>query len=387
MKKTLLLGVGLVLVALVAFRLYQQWPTEAEAAGGFDPSAFARTVGTARAEIGEVSQRVTLVGSLQAEEMVDVTPKASGRIVSMAVDLGDEVRAGGLIARLEDDELRQQVQQSEASLEVSRAVVEQRELELQNQGTILARSKDLRQQGLISAEELEQAQIRYDVAQSQLNLARAQLVQSEAGLRELGIRLEQTRVTAPISGFVGRRFVDVGAFVSSNAPIVTLIQIDTVELLANVPERDVVKLSPGATGDVSVDALPTRTFAGRVARISPLLDPQTRTAQVEIVIPNPDHALRAEMFARVDLELAGRSGVLRIPRAALVVQGEDEGVYTIEEGRAVFRAIESGLAQEDWIEVRSGLQEGDVVITDGANLLNAGDRVRTADSPPQETTS
>lgn len=375
MKRWIGFSILVLLAGLIGFRLWQQWPSEEAAAAGF-PGGGGRSVGTVIVELGDVSQAVTLVGSLRAQERVEVTPKVAGRVVEMLVDLGDAVQRGELLARLEDEELQQQVQQLEAGLEVARAVVQQRELELKNQGAALNRNIGLYETGVISAEQLEEAQTRRDVSQAQLNLARAQLVQSEAVLRERRIRLSQTRVLAPISGLVGYRFVDLGARVNSSTPVVTLIKLDTVELIAAVPERQLVKVVKGAKGIVFVDALPGERFEGVVARISPLLDPQTRTAQVEIVIPNPDLRLKAEMFARVDLDLGSKRKALRIPRSALVVRGQRQGVFVIDQNVARFHELEIGLTETDWVEVVSGLQAGDTVATLGANLLRDGDPVR-----------
>lgn len=383
MKRTLIIVAVVLFAALIGVRLYQEWP-EAEAAGaGMPRGGFARTVGAALAELGTVSQSVTLVGSLRALETVQVSPRLGGRLEAIYVQVGDRVSQGQVIARLDDDELREQVQQSEASLEVSQAVVRQRELELQNLGAILERTTGLRDSGLISDEQLEQAQTRYDVAQAQLNVARAQYQQADAGLRQLSIRLDQTQITSPIEGLVGRRFVDAGVQLSTANPIVTIVNIDTVKLVANVAERDLVKLQQGAVGAVEVDALPGRVYDGEVVNVSPLLDPLTRTAEVEIMIPNEDGQLRAEMFARVNLELASKTNVLRIPRQALVVRGDTQGVYRIDdEDRAQFQAIQVGLSEANWVEVTEGLSPGDTVITLGSNLLKDGDVVRVAGERP-----
>jgi RND family efflux transporter MFP subunit len=383
MKRTLLILSAVLFAALVGVRLYQEWP-QAEAAGaGMPRGGFARTVGAAPAELGSVSQSVTLVGSLRALETVQVSPRLGGRLEEIFVQVGDRVRQGQVIARLDDAELSEQVQQSEASLEVSGAVVRQRELELENLGAVLERTKGLRDSGLISDEQLEQAQTRYDVAQAQLNVARAQYQQAEASLRQLRIRLEQTQITSPIDGLIGRRFVDAGVQLNTANPLVTVVNIDTVKLVANVAERDLVKLQEGAIGEVEVDALPGRIYDGQVANVSPLLDSQTRTAEVEILIPNEDGQLRAEMFARVNLELAAKDNVLRVPRQALVVRGETQGVYRIdEESRAQFQPIQIGLAEANWVEVTAGLSAGDTVITLGSNLLKDGDVVRVAGERP-----
>lgn len=391
MKRWILVGAGVLLAALFAYRLYQQVPAAGAGAAGFrdGPGASARTVRAGVAEIGPIAQTVNLVGSLRPQERVEVTPKVTGRIVEVAVDLGDSVSTGQLLARMEDDEIQQQVQQAEAGLEVTRATIEQRRLELANLDAILERSRGLHDQGLISGEDLEAAQNRRDVAQSQLDLARAQLVQAEASFRELRIRLDQMQIRAPISGVVGRRYVDTGAQVSSTTPVVTLIKLDTVKLVANVPERDLMHVEPGSTGTVRADAIQGETFTGTVARISPLLDPETRTAQVEIVVPNPEHRLKAEMFARVELDLASRRDALRVPREALVIRGQQQGVYVIDDdSRVRFRPVALGITQDDWIEVEEGLTPGERVVTLGANLLRDGDPVRVSqERPTEEATS
>lgn len=386
-RKLVLAGVFL-LAGLIAFRLYQEWPAD-DAAGGVQmpPGGFSRTVNSAVAEYGAVSEAVTLVGSLRAQEQVEVNPRVSGRVKRILVDIGDRVQVGELLAEIEDDELLQQLKQSDAALDVSRAMVQQRVLELRNQEVNLQRARGLQDSGLMSAEQLEQAQTRFDVAQAQVNLARAQQGQAEAGHRELQIRHEQMSITAPMDGFVGRRWIDRGALVNSNTPIVTIVNLTTLKLVAAVPEREITKVEIGATGIVYVDALPGEVFIGEVARISPLLDPQTRTAQVEVVVPNTDGRLRAEMFARVELSLGSNRKALRIPRQALVVRGLDEGVFVLRDGTAHFTEIKTGLAEADWIEVTAGLQPGDTVATMGANLLHDGDTVRVVGGKQNEETS
>jgi RND family efflux transporter MFP subunit len=389
MNRKVLIGGVLVLAGFIGFRLYQQWPTD-EAGGGFQrpQGGFGRSVSAAVAEYGAVSESVTLVGSLRAEEQADISPRVNGRVDAVYVDIGDRVEAGDILAQIEDDQLDEQLSQSEAALEVNRAVVQQRELELRNQELIFERARGLHESGLTSSEQLEQAQTRYDVARAQLNLARAQLLQAEAGLRELEIRQQRMRIEAPMPGYIGRRFVDPGALVNSNTPIVTVVKLDTLKLVAAVTERDISKVAQGAIGTVYVDALPGERFEGRVARISPLLDPQTRTAQVEVVVPNFDNRLSAEMFARVELDLGSNRQALRIPREALVVRGEDQGVYVLKDDKAHFTLIEIGLAEADWIEITAGLEVGDQVATMGANLLRDGDAVSIIGAKPRaESTS
>jgi RND family efflux transporter MFP subunit len=280
------------------------------------------------------------------------------------------------VARLEDDELQQQVRRAEASLRVARASMVQREAELKSVEMEHERYRSLESEGVVSSEQREQAQTRVEVSRAQVNLAEAQVAQAEAELAELEIRLGQTDVLSPLTGVVGQRHVDPGALVTTNTPILLIMDISSMEMVVNVPERDINKLRVGNEARVLVDAVPGEELAGRVVRISPLLDPQTRTAPVEIDVPNPSRNLKAEMFTRVDLNLMTERETLLVPRDALVYRGNRAGVFVVESDVVRFQPIETGLAEEDRIEVRTGLVEGTTVVTRGANLLKNGDTVQ-----------
>ena len=364
----------------MAFRLYQQLGGNATNAGpagrGKRSGPRAQRVEATVAEKGSIKERVSLVGSLRAKHQVQVTPKVSGRVVEIPVDRGDAVGTGQVIARLEGDELEQQVHRAEASLQVSRATMVQRRAELKSVEMEYSRSQSLEREGVISSEQREQVQTRVEVAKAQLNLAEAQVAQAEASLAELQIRLGQTEIVSPLTGVVGERHVDPGALVTSNTPILLILSLSRMVTVVNVPERDIFKIQVGNPARVFVDAIPGKEIAGRVVRIAPILDPQTRTAPVEIEIPNPSQVLKAEMFARVDLNLTTERKTLLIPRDALVYRSNRSGVFVVESDKVRFQAIETGIAEEDRIEVQSGLSEGTTIVTRGANLLKNGDSVQ-----------
>ncbi|MGH9838973.1 MAG: efflux RND transporter periplasmic adaptor subunit [Blastocatellia bacterium] len=334
-------------------------------------------VQTGAVTTGRVSEKISLTGSLKAKEQVDVNPRIAGRIISIKVDTGQPVARGALIATIEDDEITQQIERSKASIAVVDAQIAQREAELTNAKAELDRKRQLIEAGLLSRIELDTLETRTRVAQSQLELARAQRRQSEAEQRELNIRQGQTRVFAPISGIVSRRHVDTGAMASASTPIVTVMSINPMVIEATTNERDIARIRRGAQVNVTVDSLPGQQFVGRVMRISPQLDPQTRNGQVEIEIPNRNGALKGEMFARIELNLGSQRETSLLPRDALVYRGDQPGVYMLESDIARFRAVETGLTQDDKVEVLNGLKVGDVVITRGSNLIKDGDRVRT----------
>ncbi len=352
--------------------------------GGFGGGGRAQMVQTGVVSSGKISEKVALTGSLKAKEQVDVNPKIQGRIVKINVDTGQAVARGALVAMIEDDEITQQLERSKAAIAVADASIAQREAELNNAKAELDRKKQLVDAGLLSRIELDTLETRYRVAQSQLELARAQRRQSEAEQRELAIRQSQTRVYSPINGVVAKRHVDIGAMASASTPIVTVVSVSPMVIDAKASERDIARIRRGAPVDVTVDSLPGRKFAGRVMRISPLLDPQTRNGLVEIEISNHDSMLKGEMFARIELDLGTERETTLLPRDALVYRGEKPGVYVIESDKARFIALETGLTQEDKVEIISGLKAGDTVITRGSNLIKDGDNVRVAGRPGQQ---
>lgn len=351
--------------------------------GGGGGGGRATQVQTGVAAMGRIAESISLTGSLRAKEQVDVNSRIAGRLVQILVDTGQPVARGALLAVIEDDEIRQQLERSKAVLAVVDAQIAQRQAELNNAKVELDRRIQLVESGVLSRNELDTLQMRYAVAQSQMELARALRRQSEAEERELAIRQSQTRITAPIAGIVSRRHVTVGAMLGSSNPIVSIVSVSPMVVDAQAAERDIARIKHGMSVTVTVDSLPGEKFAGRIMRISPTLDPQTRNGMVEIEIPNRKGALKGEMFARMNLDLGSSRDTLLIPRDALIYRGDQPGVYTIEEEKAKYIPLQTGLTQEDKVEVLGGLKAGETVITRGSNMVKEGDRVRVMEERPQ----
>jgi HlyD family secretion protein len=344
--------------------------------GGFGRGPL--TVELAKAYKTPLAAEITVVGNLIGDATVSVVPRTAGRLQDVSVKLGDRVNRGQRIAKIEDFEIVEQVKQAEAAQEVSLATIRQREADLQLAETNVERSRSLFERQLLPKQTLDDNEARYQAALAQLDLARAQTTQSKARLDELRINLANTVITSPVNGFVARRSVDPGAFVSQQAPVADVVDITRVRLVANIVERDLKELQSGNNASVEVDAFPGEKFSGRIARVSPVLDPATRTAPIEIEIPNPDFRLKPGMYARVGITTQAKKEALVLPSTAVVDLGGRRGVFQLQNDVAVFRSVQVGSEQGSIVEITSGLNEGDEVISTGAGALRDGDRVALA---------
>jgi len=392
MRKALILGIAGVVVALGAWMYMGSGSGDAPSAngqpgnpgggrgggapgGGFRPTMTVEATTTTRVDVAE---RVTVVGNLIGAVTVDVVPKVSGRIETVAVRLGDPVRRGQLLATLEDRELREQLRQTEASLEVSKATIRQRDADLKNSQSNLERSRNLFARNLIARQTLDDAEARYDAALAQVDLARAQATQSSARLEELRINLSNTRILSPVDGFVGSRGLDPGAFVGTNSSFLSVVDIHFVRLVANLVEKDVRRIVIDMPAQVAVDAYPGEVFKGRVARLAPVLDPATRTAQMEVEVPNPDARLKPGMYARVQFVVAQRSNALTVPRNALVDIEGTRGVFLVDGKTARFKPVQTGIVDGEAVEIAEGLADDTTVVTLGSASLRDGDPIVVA---------
>lgn len=361
-----------------------------------------------------VAEHVLVVGNLIGAATVQVVPRVNGRLQSVNVKLGDPVRRGQLIAKVEDFEIQEQVRQAAAAHQVASATIRQRDADLTLAGTNLARNKNLLDRQLLPQQTYDDTEARHQAALAQLDLAKAQFEQAKARLEELRITLANTNILSPVDGFVGKRFLDPGAFVGPNAPVFSVVDIRTVRLVANLVERDVKRVTAGTPAQVEVDAFPGETFSGKVSRVAPVFDPATRTAEMEIEVANPGFRLKPGMYARVQLTVDTKADALTVPRNAVVVDTEGkQGVFVAVAGSgrqggtppaaggnpgggqpraqaggrsgsgepaltAKFIPVETGIRDNERIEIRGGLDDGARVITTGAGALKDGDRIVAA---------
>ncbi len=324
----------------------------------------------------DMAATVTVVGNLVGAATVDAVPRGQGRLDAVYVKLGDPVRHGQPIAKLEDREIVEQINQAEATFNVSQATIRQRQADLKLAQNNMERSKSLFERDLLPRQTFDDTDARYQAAIAQLELAQAQMAQSKARLDELKINLSNTIITSPVDGFIGKRTLDPGASVGVNTSFISVVDIRTVRLVINVIEKDLRRIHQGIATDVEVDAYPGEHFNGRVARLAPILDPATRTAQVEIEIPNPGYRLKPGMYARVRFTVEKHDNALVVPTLSVVdIQGK-LGVWVPGEGDSPsFQPVVIGIEQQDFTEITTGVTEAQKVISTGAAALREGDRI------------
>ena len=344
--------------------------------GGGGGPRLPMTVELAPAKRQDMVDSLSVVGNLIGAITVEALPKAAGRLDSVQVKLGDRVTRGQVLAKIDDREIVEQVKQAKASFDVSAATIRQREADLKLAQTNLDRSKNLFERQLIPKQTFDDTDAKYQAAVAAVDLSRALYAQAQARLEELNINLSNTVITSPVSGFVGKRTLDPGGWVTPNsASFLSVVDISTVRMVAAIVEKDLRRISSGMKAIVTVDAYPGESFDGRIAQVAPVLDPATRTAQIEVEINNATSRLKPGMYAKVDFVVERRPNALVVPANSVIDLNGKKGVFMPEENVAKFKPVTLGMTHPDFVEIVEGLNEGMRVVSTGAAALREGDRI------------
>ena len=335
---------------------------------------------------GNIRQWASFTGSLTAASQFDVSTRIAGRLEELLADLGDTVERGQVIARLDDEEVQQDLAQARAELAVARANLAEAEASLEAARRSLNRTRELREQRVASQAELDAAVTEVQAHEARVDLARSQIAQREAALRTAEIRLSYTTVRASWQGpgdtrLVAERYADEGTVLQANSPVLSLVALDPLRAVVFATESDYMRLRTGQQAEIRSDALPGRAFDGEIARLAPVFREASRQAQVEIRVPNPEGLLKPGMFVRARIQVEERDNAQIIPRDALVEREDRRGVFLVENDSDVARwvAVEPGVREGERVEIREPVLEGQVV-TLGQHLLSDGIRVHIAES-------
>lgn len=293
----------------------------------------------------QLQEDLTLVGTVQANNDVTVISETSGRVKQVNIKIGDNVSAGAVLVAV-DDELRQAALLSaQANFDKSKADFD--------------RNEALFKEHAVTASQLDAARLGLKSAEAQLITARRQA--------------KDTKVTAPISGQVTARPVDLGAQLNVGSQVATIVDISKLKVRVNVAENDVFKMKNGDKVNITTEVYPNTTFEGRIISISAKGD-EAHTYPVEIGLPNSKtNPLRAGMFARTTFVAVKRDKYLAIPREALVGSVKDAHVYVVENGNtARLRTVSIGGEADGKLAITQGLKEGENIVVNGQNNLKDG---------------
>ncbi|MCA8999777.1 MAG: efflux RND transporter periplasmic adaptor subunit [Planctomycetaceae bacterium] len=333
----------------------------------------------------EMREQITLVGSLVPIAQTEVRSRTTGYIASMPdrIRIGAVVQKGDELCQLDAESLKKNVQRSKAALQVAQKQLDAREVERDHAHLILNRQRLLQERGASTLEELESAEVALKIAEANVKLEAARVSQAEAELHQAELELEDLNLRAPIDGFIAERMMDVGDLAQPNMPLLRIVKLETVQTTVQVVERDYSKIHVGQRAEVTVDAYPGKVFSGSVAQVSPALDVETRTAPILIDVPNKNGQLKPGMFARVSLTLEEDRKALTIPVAAVIEEDGQSCVMAVDpQSQQVFlRKIERGMTHQGVVEVRSGLDPSEHVITLGNRLVRPGQVVNAVEVP------
>jgi len=347
-----------------------------------------------KASIREVRK---FTGSLYPFSEFILAPKISGRLEKILVNIGDTVKGGQLVAVLDDDEYLQQVSLARAELEVARANLQERKSTIENAKREYERTVALRKKKIASESQLDAAESEYKTQQAKLKVAIAQVSQKEAALNIAKVRLSYARIKVTEnnnSGYkvVGERFVDEGAMLAPNTPIVSIIDIEKLIAAIHVIGRDYPKIQAGQEAVISTDAFPGYTFKGKVIRIAPILKEKSREARVEIEIPNAQKLLKPGMFVQVHIQFDEHDNATVVPVTALLKRNGNQGVFIadLKLKKARFIPVTVGIVNGNQAEVLNPAITGSVVtlghhlLEDGASIILPGEKKVDGKKPKGE---
>ena len=350
----------------------------------------AQTVETAAVTTAYPSQAVTVLnatGYVVAQRKAAVSSKATGRLEWLGVMEGSRVRKGEVIARLENRDAAAQREQAAANVKVAAANVEQARAELRDAEANLKRSRDLAQKNYISGSALDTAIARFDKARAAFQSSEASLAVAQANLKAQEVAYDQTLIRAPFDGVVLTKSANVGDNITpfsqaaeTKGAVVTMADMDTLEVEADVAESSLAKIKVGQPCEIQLDAVPDHRFPGVVNRIVPTVDRAKATVLVKIKFLERDSRVLPDMSAKVaflerEVSAADRKPVTVVPKPAIVERNGEKAVFLLKDGRAVRTKVESGRVIGELVQV-AGVTVGDRVIVKPLDKLSDGERVK-----------
>ncbi|MDH7493075.1 MAG: efflux RND transporter periplasmic adaptor subunit [Candidatus Saccharicenans sp.] len=383
-KKRIILFGGIILIIAVIILLNLQASRE---------KAIKVTVDKVKKQ--DITSIISASGEIKPKKNINISALVAGRIVKIGVKEGQEVKAGDFLLQIDPAYFEAQVDRIRANINQFKAELIRAEAQYRRDKSYYERQKQLYDSGLISKDQLEGARVQYEVSSATLQSFRYQIKQAEANLKSTLDDLKKTTYTSPIDGMVTSLRVEegevaiVGTMNNPGTVLLTIADLSIMEVEVEVDETDVINVRIGQTARVKVDAFPDQVFQGKVTEIgSSALDRATvgsqesRNFKVVITLEDSEHQLKPGLSASADIIVAEKKEVLAVPIAALVVREtktgagqtaassaqpdkakEEEGVFLLHNSRAKFQPIKKGIMGGMMVEIVSGLEEGQEIVT------------------------
>lgn len=338
----------------------------------FSPAVEVQLVTAALTSPAQASAVLTASGYVVARRKAAVASKGTGTLVFLGVEEGDRVKKGQIIARLDDSDVAATLQRARENLKLAEADLYEAKKNLE------------RQQFLVKKEMIAQAE--YDLAEARYKRVVASIEAAKFGVREAEVAVENTRIVAPFDGTVLKKNADVGEIVaplagaaSSKAAVVTIADMASLEVEADVSEANITRVSPEQGCEITLDAYPQQRYPGYVTKIVPTADRAKATVMVKIKFKEYDQRVLPEMSAKITFLAAGSKSdaaniqpLLTIPASAVATRNGRPVVFQIKEDRAVEVPVSTGQKLGSLIEIIGGLKEGDKVIAKADEQIRAG---------------
>jgi len=403
MKKKLIIGAVICAAVFAGYMLFSTYGSDNKNEGQGTEAAKPVNIEVVRPR--DLVVEAELSAQIKPKEEIQVVPEISGKVASVNVSKGQRVKKGQLLVSLERDELEAQYNQAQAAHKKAVAAYSTTESQIiqaennfknasanfENAEKEYSRMKVLYDQGVISPQQFDAIKVQYQVAESNLKaakkqleivkktsyeIAKADIEQAEANLNLTRQRLENCDIISPIDGIVAEVNVDPGEMAGVGAPVVTVVEMDSVLAAAKVTEKYLKSIEEGQTVEVLIEAVLDRPLKGKVVHISPVADPRNaNTYELEVEIPNKNYQIKPGMSAVVSLVLERAEDVPAVPIDSVIERSGKNIVFVVEGKKAAVREVSLGIKNDKYVEIKKGLKRGDRVVVKGQHILNDGDRV------------
>jgi len=333
------------------------------------------TVNTAPAQIRDLAKSVLYTGTVRGQNEVYLMPKVLARVTGIHAQPGDTVRAGQTLITLDNTDFIAGVKQAEALLALAQAGLQSNQIQAENARLNYERIQALHEAGAVSDQQLEASRAAYEALIA--GSAEASVAQAEAGLMAARNTLNNCIITSPINGVVGTISLSLGDTANPSAVAAIVSNTSQLEVEVMVSETEVSHIQKGSQVDVVVRAVRDEPFLGEVKSISTVADPVKRNYPVKVSLPNTEGQIKSGMFAELTIDTMSRQGILTVPVGAVIPKGGQDIVYLVDgESRAQVAEVTTGIKNDQYIEIVSGLTAGQEVIVKGNTLVSDGTLVR-----------